>query len=149
MRSTLLRFLFVWTLVCQGLAWGDALTPVGLWQTVNDHTGQPEGLVRIAEVDGEYIGTVVAVFSPPAPDPNPSCEDCPGELKNKPVVGMAILRGVRRSAHGYTDGQILDPDEGQIYRCRVALADEGRKLEVRGYIGISLFGRTQTWIRKE
>jgi uncharacterized protein (DUF2147 family) len=145
----MLRCLFVLVLVWSGPAWGQASTPVGLWQTVSDRTGQPDGLVRILEVDGEYIGTVVAVYSPPAPDAHPLCELCQGDLKNRPVVGMNILRGVRRTANTYSTGEILDPDEGQVYKCRIALLDDGRKLEVRGYIGIPLFGRSQTWIRKE
>ena len=145
----LLRCTLIFTLVWCGLAWGQASSPVGLWQTVSDRTGQPDGLVRISEVNHELIGTVVAVFSPPAPDANPLCEMCQGELRNKPIVGMVILHGVRRTENGLTSGQILDPDEGQVYRCRIALLDDGRKLEVRGYVGIPLFGRTQTWIRKE
>ena len=145
----MLRYLFVLVLVWSGPAWGQASTPVGLWQTVSDRTGQPDGLVRILEVDGEYIGTVVAVYSPPAPDAHPLCELCQGDLKDRPIVGMNILRGVRRTATTYSTGEILDPDEGQVYKCRIALLDDGRKLEVRGYIGIPLFGRSQTWIRKE
>jgi len=147
--SMLSRCTLIFTLAWCGLAWGQASSPVGLWQTVSDRTGQPDGLVRISEVNHELIGTVVAVFSPPAPDANPLCEMCQGELKNKPIVGMVILHGVRRTENGLTSGQILDPDEGQVYRCRIALLDDGRKLEVRGYVGIPLFGRTQTWIRKE
>ena len=143
------RLLFVVVLACCGPAWGQAPTPAGLWQTVSDRTGQPGGLVRVVEVDGEYIGTVVAVFSPPAPDPHPLCTLCQGDLKDKPVVGMTILRGVRRSVDTYSTGQILDPDEGRVYNCRIALLDDGSKLEVRGYIGIPLFGRSQTWVRKE
>jgi uncharacterized protein (DUF2147 family) len=143
------RSFFVLILIWGGFAWSQALSPVGVWQTISDRTGQPDGLVRIVEVNGEYIGTVIAVFSPPAPDAHPLCELCPGELKDKPIVGMVILRGVRKSGDNYSGGQILDPDEGQIYRCRIALRDGGRKLEVRGYIGVPLFGRSQTWIRKE
>src|SRR5260370_10725752 len=93
-RSKLLRHVFVLILVWCGPAWGQASTPAGLWQTVSDRTGQPGGLVRVVEVSGEYIGTVVAVFSPPAPDPHPLCELCRGDLKDKPVVRMIILRGV-------------------------------------------------------
>ena len=145
----MLKRSFVFILLWCGPACGQASTPVGLWQTVSDRTGQPDGLVRIVEVKGEYIGTVVAVFSPPAPDAHPLCELCKGELKDKPIVGMIILRGVRRSGDGYSTGQILDPDEGQVYKCRIALSDEGRKLGVRGYVGIPLFGRSQTWTRKE
>lgn len=148
-REFPIKHLFALVLVCCKLAWGGTLTPAGLWQTISDRTGQPDGLVRIVEIDGEYIGTVMAVFSPPAPDPQPLCEQCKGELKNKPIVGMVILRGVRQAGDGYSAGQVLDPDEGQVYKCRITLIDGGRKLEVRGYLGIPLFGRSQVWIRKE
>jgi uncharacterized protein (DUF2147 family) len=148
-RPKLLKQLFVLILIGCGSAWGQGSTPAGLWQTISDRTGQPRGLVRVEEVNGEYIGTVVAVLSPPAPDANPLCNLCQGDLKDKPVVGMVILRGVRRSGDTYSTGQILDPDEGEVYKCRIALLDEGRKLEVRGFIGIPLLGRSQTWVRKE
>jgi uncharacterized protein (DUF2147 family) len=136
------------------LAWcctalGQATSPVGLWQTVSDRTGQPDGLVRIAEVDGEFTGTVAAVFSPPARSANPLCESCRGDLKDKPVVGMVILRGVRRTAAGFSAGTILDPDDGRTYRCELELLDAGRKLRLRGYLGLRLFGRSQEWTRKE
>ena len=143
------KSLFVLIVVWGGLGWSETLSPVGVWQTISDRTGQPDGLVRIVEVNGEYIGTVVAVLSPPALDANPLCELCQGELKDKPVVGMIILRGVRRSGNDYSIGQILDPDEGRVYQCRIALRDDGRKLEVRGFVAIPLFGRSQTWIRKK
>jgi uncharacterized protein (DUF2147 family) len=130
-------------------AWTQVPTPAGLWETVSDRTGQADGLVRVVEINGEFIGTVVAVFSPPAESSAPLCEQCPGDLKDKPIVGLVILRGVRRSPDGYSAGEILDPDEGRIYKCRVALLESGRKLRVRGYIGVPLFGRSQTWIRRE
>ena len=136
------------------LAWccaalGQAASPVGLWQTVSDRSGQPDGLVRIVEADGEFTGTVTAVFSPPAKSANPLCESCAGELKDKPVVGMVILRGVRRSGSGFSAGTILDPDDGRTYSCDLELADAGRRLKVRGYLGLRLFGRTEEWTRKE
>jgi uncharacterized protein (DUF2147 family) len=124
-------------------------TPAGLWKTFSDRTGEADGLVRIVEVDGEFEGTVQKVFSPPAPSPNPLCEDCSGELKDKPVVGMRILRGLRREGEEFSGGEILDPDDGKVYRCRMRLVSGGRKLEVRGYIGIELFGRTQVWERQD
>lgn|SRR5262245_15168232 len=122
-------------------------TPVGLWQTVNE-SGQREALVRITERDGELRGHVITVFSPPAPSANPLCEECPGELKDKPVVGLQILSGMRWDGERYSGGEILDPDSGKLYRCTLRVVDEGRKLEVRGFIGISLFGRTQLWLRQ-
>lgn len=121
-------------------------TPAGLWQTVNER-GEREALVRIAEVAGELRGSVVQVFSPPAPSANPLCEACSGELKNKPIVGLEILRGLRWDGERYAGGEVLDPDEGRVYRCSLRLLEGGERLEVRGYVGISLFGRSQVWLR--
>ena len=124
-------------------------TPAGLWETVSDRTGQPDGRVQIVESGGEFVGTVVAVYSPPAEKPDPLCERCNGEQKDKPVIGMAFLRGVRRSAEGYAAGEILDPNDGKVYSCMLELLEDGRKLAVRGYIGIPMLGRTQVWTRLE
>ena len=143
MRITLVIVILIAT--CAATA--QSSTPAGLWQTVNE-SGQREALVRITEIDGELFGRVVTVFSPPASSPNPLCEECPGDLKNKPVVGLQILSGMRWVGERYSGGQILDPDTGAVYRCTLRVVDEGRTLEVRGFIGISLFGRTQTWLRQ-
>ena len=109
--------------------------------------GEAEGLVRIVEVAGELRGTVEKVYSPPAPNANPLCLDCTGERKGKPVIGMQIVSGLRWDGAEYSGGEILDPNNGSSYRCLMRLVDDGRKLEVRGYIGLSLFGRTQVWLR--
>jgi uncharacterized protein (DUF2147 family) len=145
MKILIKRLLAVIALVSFSATWAQAPTPVGVWKTFNDPTGQPDGLVRIDELDGEFLGTVIEVFS--AATPNPVCDLCEGALKDKPVVGMTILRGLRRDGSGYGGGTILDPDEGRTYRCTAILLDGGRKLEVRGYVGLPLLGRTQTWIR--
>jgi len=128
-----------------GAAWAQADTPAGLWTTISDGTGKPEALVRIEENNGEFLGTVVKVLDASAP--NPLCEKCEGALRNMPVVGMTILRGLRRNPGGYGNGTILDPDEGRTYSCTATLIDGGRRLEVRGYIGLPLFGRSQVWVR--
>ena len=125
--------------------WAQAPTPAGLWKTFSDDTGKPAGLVRIEELDGEFLGTVIEVFS--AATPNPICELCEGALKDQPIVGMTILRGLRREGRGYGSGIILDPDEGRTYRCTAKLLDGGRRLELRGYVGLPLLGRTQIWVR--
>jgi len=108
-----------------------------------------DGLVRIVEERGEFIGRVEKVFSPPNDSSNPLCERCPGELRDQPVVGIAILRGVRRAQDGYTEGTILDPDDGENYRCNITLKESGRRLEIRGFLGLPLLGRTQVWTRVE
>ena len=136
------------------LAWACAASaqfasPVGLWKTYSDRTGEADGLVRIVEERGEFVGRVEKVFSPPNDSPNPLCGRCPGELRDQPVVGIAVLRGVRRRQDGYTEGTILDPDEGENYRCTLTLKEAGRRLEIHGFIGLPLFGRTQVWTRVE
>jgi len=104
-------------------------------------------VVRIEERDGELLGTVVEVLD--ATSPNPVCERCEGALKDLPIVGMIILRGLRRENGAYVGGTILDPDEGRTYRCTATLRDRGRQLEIRGYISAPLFGRSQIWLRAD
>jgi uncharacterized protein (DUF2147 family) len=87
----------------------------------------------------------LAVLSPT--DPAPNCDRCKGALKGRPVVGMAILQGLRRSGDTFVGGSLLDPDSGETYRCVAALREDGRKLELRGYVGVPILGRTQTWVR--
>jgi len=143
-RNIHIAFVTCLALTALGAA-GPAATPVGLWQTLNER-GEREGLVRIVEVDGELRGSVVQVYSPPAPSASPLCEQCAGARRNQPVVGMEILRGARWDGSRYSGGEILDPDNGKVYRCIVRLREDGR-LEVRGFIGVSLLGRTQVWVR--
>ncbi len=120
----------------------------GLWKNIDDRSGKPRGLIRIVEVDGELVGRIEQVFPEPGEDPSPSCARCSGTLKDQPLVGLPILRGFRRDGAGYGDGTILDPENGQTYRCRIALAEGGRKLDVRGYIGVPWLGRSQVWLRE-
>jgi uncharacterized protein (DUF2147 family) len=120
---------------------------VGLWQTISDKTGKPEGYIRVLLVGGELRGVIERGM--PGDDPNELCTKCPGERKNQRKIGMTIMTGLHRQDDHWGGGEILDPDNGSIYRCRIRAIDSGRKLEVRGYIGISLLGRTQTWLRAE
>jgi len=124
-------------------------SPVGLWRTIDDHTGKSRGLVRITETNGEYQARVEKTFPKPGESPNPKCEKCEGARQNQPVIGMTILWGLRRQGDEYQGGEILDPENGKIYRARMKLEDGGKKLDVRGFIGFSLLGRSQIWIREE
>jgi uncharacterized protein (DUF2147 family) len=124
-------------------------SPVGLWRTIDDQTGQPKGLVRIREVDGKLEGKIEKAFPKPGEDPAPKCDKCDGARHNQPVLGMTILWGLTKQGDEYQGGEILDPESGKIYRVKMKLADGGKKLEVRGFIGISLLGRSQIWLREE
>ena len=121
-------------------------TPVGIWHTISDVTHQPKGIVEIREVDGKFVGKVVRSLEP-GHDVSPICGLCPGDKKDKPVWGMEILWGLKPDGDAWSGGQILDPDTGKIYKAKMHLEDGGKKLVVRGFIGFSLLGRSQTWIR--
>jgi uncharacterized protein (DUF2147 family) len=120
---------------------------VGLWQTISDKTGKPQGYIRIQLMGDELRGVIERGM--PGDDPNEICTKCPGERKNQRKIGMTIITGMHRQDDHWGGGEILDPDSGTLYRCRIRAVDSGRKLEVRGFIGISLLGRTQTWLRAE
>ena len=124
------------------------LSPVGLWKTIDDNTGKPRGLVGIMEVNGEYQGKVEKIFTAPGEDPDPKCEKCDGARRNQPVIGMTILWGLTKQGDEYQGGEILDPENGKVYRATMKLNGDGGRLDVRGFIGFSLFGRTQTWLRE-
>jgi uncharacterized protein (DUF2147 family) len=120
-------------------------TPVGLWKTVDDNTGQEKSLVRISESAGVASGRIDKLLHPS--HPNPVCEKCRDDRHGKPMEGLSIIDGVRQHGDVWEGGKILDPGNGKIYTVRLKLLDGGRRLEVRGYIGP--FFRTQIWSRVE
>lgn len=126
---------------------GDPASPAGRWRTFDDRIGAVHGLVELVEVNGELQGRILKSFDPQKP--NPTCDHCEGERKGRPVLGMVFLWGLRRQDGEWSGGQILDPDNGKVYRARLSLQDGGRRLKVRGFIGISLLGRTQVWVRDD
>ncbi|ATE71501.1 DUF2147 domain-containing protein [Lysobacter capsici] len=124
-------------------------TPVGSWTTIDDKTGKPKSVVEIYEAkDGSLAGRVTEILQSER-GPNPLCDKCSGERKNKPVKGMVILWGIRKDGDTWDGGQILDPVSGKVYSVKVTPTDSGKKLDVRGFMGFSLIGRTQTWMRHE
>ena len=123
-------------------------SPAGVWKTIDDKTGQPKSIVEITEQNGELTGKVKEVLQSEQ-GPNPVCKDCEGERKNQPVVGMTIIWGMKKDGEEWSGGKILDPKNGKTYGCKMHLEDGGKKLEVRGFVGFSLLGRSQTWERQE
>jgi uncharacterized protein (DUF2147 family) len=120
----------------------------GRWRTIDDKTGEAKSIVVIAREGETFAGRVERVFAPPAPSTNPLCDKCDGELKDQPIVGMRVLWGFRQDGDRYKDGRLLDPESGNVYHGTLRMTDGGRSLQVRGYVGISMFGRTQTWKRE-
>ena len=124
-------------------------SPVGKWRTVDDSTGKVKSIVEIYQTsDGSLAGKVLQVLNSDK-GPNPLCDACKGARHNQPVVGMVIAWGLRHEGRSWKDGRIIDPDNGKEYSVKVTPMGGGKKLEVRGYLGVSLLGRTQTWIREE
>jgi len=125
------------------------MSPVGLWKTIDDDSKKEKSLVRITESNGVFSGRIDKLLDPDT-KPDAVCEKCSDDRKDKPVLGMNIMRGVKQNAEDpavYDAGHILDPNNGKTYRVRLKPVDGGKKLEMRGYIGP--FYRTQVWLRVE
>ncbi|WP_439586007.1 DUF2147 domain-containing protein [Hydrogenophaga sp.] len=125
------------------------MSPVGLWKTIDDDTKKEKSLVRITENNGVYSGKIEK-FLDPATKADAVCDKCTDERKDKPILGMTILRNLKQSADEktvYDGGDIVDPNNGKVYRSRLKPVEDGKKLEMRGYIGP--FYRTQVWLRVE
>jgi uncharacterized protein (DUF2147 family) len=133
--------------LCATLAFAQgANSPVGLWKSVDDETRAAKSLIRIVEKDGTLTGRVEKILTDKV---DAKCDKCTDERKDKPVQGMTIITGMKKDGDGWAGGEILDPNNGKVYRSQMKLVEDGRKLEVRGYIGVPLLGRTQTWLREE
>jgi uncharacterized protein (DUF2147 family) len=125
-------------------------TPAGLWKQIDDETKKEKSLVRISESGGVLSGKIEKILDPARAAA--LCDLCSGELKDKPVLGLPIISGVKQSDSDksmWDGGEILDPNNGKTYKLRLTPGDGGKTLAVRGYIGAPLLGRTQTWIRVE
>ncbi|WP_027214145.1 DUF2147 domain-containing protein [Burkholderia sp. WSM2232] len=130
-------------------AMAQADTPVGTWQTIDDHTGQPKALVQIVQDgNGTLSGKVVKGLGA-YDQPDRRCTACTDARKDQPILGMTIISDMKKDGDAWDHGQILDPENGKLYKCKMRLEDGGNKLVVRGYIGVSLLGRSQTWVRQQ
>jgi len=121
------------------------LTPIGRWRTVDDKTGKPKAIVQVYLENGKLCGKIEATLQP---DAKKVCEVCKDERKGQPIVGMVIMRGLVLHGDEYSGGDILDPDNGSIYRCKLRVTEHGTQLSVRVFIGFSRLGRSQVWARE-
>ncbi|MFC3159154.1 hypothetical protein SAMN05443633_10369 [Chryseobacterium arachidis] len=112
----------------------------GKWKTIDDETKQAKSIVEIYKKGDQYFGKVSQLLIKPA---NPNCTECKDDRKNKPILGLEIIRGLKKDGDEFTGGTITDPKTGKTYKCTITR--KGDQLNVRGYVGISLMGRTQTW----
>ena len=144
--STAMALLFTQTVLA-----ADLNSPVGLWKTIDDVTGKPKAIVEIKETSAHALeGTVLKIFPRPGYDQNEVCSECRGPNHNKKIVGMMILEDLRADKDNpgrWNGGKILDPKNGKTYKCTIQLASKNQQLNVRGYIGLPLFGRSQIWNR--
>lgn len=129
-----------------GLALAQA-SPVGKWQAVSDVDGKPSALIEISEANGQLVGTIRVLLS--ESDSTVVCDKCEGARQGQRVVGMQILWGMHPDGDEWSGGSILDPESGRVYRAKMHLENDGKRLVVRGFIGFSVFGRSQVWLRAE
>lgn len=153
MRKKLMKLrltpLVLFAFVVSALA--HAQSPAGVWKTIDDATGKEKSLVRITEAAGVLTGKVEKGLEPGV-KPDSRCDECTDSRKGQPIIGMSIIRNVKKSDKVdmvWDGGDILDPNNGKVYRVRLMPSADNKKLEVRGYVGAPMFGRSQTWLRVE
>ncbi len=146
LRACALILLAALPVAAAGAASGRWSTPVGLWSPL-DHSGKPRGLIAIYENDGLYYGRIEPLS--PTDDRSARCTHCTGSRKDQPLDGLLLMRHLRYRHGEYIGGDILDPRTGRIYGCELHLIDGGRKLVMRGYLGIPLLGRSEVWQRMQ
>ncbi len=121
---------------------GDLHSPVGQWKTIDDQSGKPKSIVQISEDNGVLTGRIVELLEGAA---EKTCSKCEGDLKDKPLVGMKILWGLKKQGDEWTDGKVFNPTDGGIYTSTVKLTDDGKTLDVTGQW--MFFSRQQKWRR--
>lgn len=136
-KTLLILFLTISTFV-------NAQDIIGEWETFDKNTGEKNSIVQIYKVGNSYFGKITDIFLNPK---NSVCEPCTGDKKDQPIIGLVILENFKKDGDEYNKGTVVDPNTGDSYKCYLKLTSEN-KLKVRGFIGISLFGRTDYWMRK-
>jgi uncharacterized protein (DUF2147 family) len=122
------------------------MTPVGTWVSVDEKTGERKAEITITESGNVLTGKITKRLLKDV-DPNAVCDKCTDDRKGKPILGLELIRGMKKDGDTWEGGTIIDPESGKIYKATMEPVEDGKKLNVRGFIGIKALGRTQTWLR--
>ncbi len=142
--AVIMVLIWIWS----SMIYANGLTVIGDWQTIDHQTNQPSSVIHIWKWKGRFYGKVAKIFTENGHQVTDRCWSCKGKLRGKRILGMTILADfVAANSSEYTNGRILDPTSGEIYHCRMTLIDGGRQLNVMGYIGLPLIGRSDVWRR--
>jgi len=123
----------------------------GTWKNIDDKTGSSKAILEIRqESNGTYTAKIIKITPRPGYTPKETCVNCPAPYTNKPILGMDVLKGLKPvEGSNFTQGKIIDPLTGHVYSMKAKLSPNGKRLTLRGYVGVSALGRSQTWIRND
>ncbi len=120
-------------------------SPVGKWKTIDDETKKEKSIVEVYEVGGKVYGRILQLLQEKDGGASKLCTKCTGSDLNKPMIGLVIVKGLTADGGEYAGGTIMDPNNGKVYKCKMEVVEGGNTMKVRGFLGISLLGRTQIW----
>jgi len=124
------------------------MSPAGLWKTISDKDGTPQSEVRLVETNGVVTGKIEKIYRPTFKG-DEKCVECKDDRKDLPIIGLEFLRGLKKTdgKDVWEGGTVVDPESGTVYKSKITMIEGGSKLEMRGFVGFALLGRTQTWVR--
>lgn len=136
------KSIFLFLLLLSSYSFSQSI--IGKWKSINEETQKEESIIEIYKENGKFYGKIIKILDPKKT--NALCENCKGNNKNKPIVGLVIINGLKKDGNEWSGGKVLDPKNGKKYKCYITLKNENT-MKLRGYIGFAVFGRTAYWYR--